>query len=177
MKKVNKIKSGFQTPPHYFQNFNQNLKDKMKEQASHANQSGFKVPETYFEEFNATIKSKIAEETKFDATAQPKVIRLTYWLSSAAAILVVVGSLWFFGLNQSTNTTNSVEGMVLDNLDQQLINLYVEDYILPYEDLSIDLYTEFQINDIAELDLINVEQQKILNYFEDDMYDADFLNE
>lgn len=176
MKNKNKIESGFKTPPQYFQNFNQKLKDRMKVERLDAEKSGFKVPDAYFDNLNTRIKTKIAEETKSEKASQSKVINLSYWMSTAAAVLVVLGSLWFFSLNKQANP-NASNTIVIENLDQQLINLYVEDYILPYDDLSFDFYNEFQINDIAELDLMEVDQQNILNYFEDDLYDADFLNE
>lgn len=175
MENKNEIESGFKTPPHYFQNFNQKLKVKMKDERTDEVIPGFKVPEAYFDHLTPRIKTKIAEETKFEKASQSKVVNLSYWMKTAAAVLVVLGSLWFFSLNKQEKPKAS-NTLVIENLDQQLINLYVEDYILPYDDLSFDLYNEFQINDIAELDLMEVDQQNILNYFEEDLYDADFLN-
>jgi|GEM_PF-546000 len=175
MKSKNKIATGFKIPPNYFQNFNQNLKDKMENETLIPKDNGFKVPENYFENFNAEVIKKLNEENS-EITKETKVINLRYWMTSAAAVLVVIGTFWFFNLSKESKPS-SANGMVFENLDQSLINLYVEDYILPYDDLSFDLYNEFQVNDIAELDLIEVDQQNILNYFEDDLYDADFLNE
>ena len=175
MKDKNKIASGFKTPPNYFQNFNQILKNKMEQESIIIQDNGFKVPENYFENFNSKVFQKLNKENN-EKTKESKVINSRFWMSSAAAVLLLIGSMWFLNLSKESNPS-SANGMVFENLDQSLINLYVEDYILPYEEVEVDLYSDFLFNDIAELDLNSIGEQEILDYLDDEFYDADFLNE
>lgn len=151
--------TGFKTPKGYFEDFTDDLLNKMsKEASSLPNKDGFKAPEGYFDNLNKEVLEKITEK-------ESKVISLKsyrkyfYAAASAAAILILVFSIQW--KNESSFT--------FDDLARTDIEIYLEDNDLglsSYELAEVLLTEEFEVNDILNSEL---DDENIIDYLEDNI--------
>ena len=151
--------TGFKTPKGYFEDFRDDLLNKMsKEASSLPNKDGFKAPEGYFDNLNKEVLEKITEK-------ESKVISLKsyrkyfYAAASAAAILILVFSIQW--KNESSFT--------FDDLARTDIEIYLEDNDLglsSYELAEVLLTEEFEVNDILNSEL---DDENIIDYLEDNI--------
>jgi hypothetical protein len=151
--------SEFKTPKGYFEDFTDDLLNKMsKEASSLPNKDGFKVPEGYFDNLNKEVLEKITEK-------ESKVISLKsyrkyfYAAASVAAILLLVFSIQWRDKSSFT----------FDDLARTDIEIYLEENELglsSYELAEVLLTEELDVNDILNSEL---DDENIIDYLEDNI--------
>ncbi|MGM0636116.1 MAG: hypothetical protein ACQESK_08615 [Bacteroidota bacterium] len=162
MKNLNKnsnLKSGFKIPENYFENFRIQKLAKAKKATQH--ESGFSVPKGYFENFE--VNSKEQKESKVIALNSRKIVAI----AASISLLFLSYLLMNKSNNESINSTyQTVE------IDPVLLEDYIDFYIMPNAELFE--YTGSSIEfDIAENDFKSLDDDAILNYFEDDFNNLD----
>lgn len=158
--------SGFKAPEGYFENFTDDLLNKMsKETSSLPSEDGFKVPEGYFDNLTKEVLKKTTEE-------ESKVISLRsyrkylYAAASVAAVLVLVFSIQWRGDSSFT----------FDDLARTDIEIYLEDSELglsSHELAEVLVTEELEVDDILNSEL---DDENIIDYLENNIDDIDDLN-
>ncbi|ESU20253.1 hypothetical protein FEDK69T_27650 [Flavobacterium enshiense DK69] len=117
-------------------------------------ETGFKIPENYFEDFEARIMSQLPQkEVKVISLWQRKSV----WISSAAAVaLVVFGLTFYFNFNSKSSlddttvenylASNMTADELMQELDQHDINELEKSIAL--NDDSVESYLSENENDI-----------------------------
>lgn len=148
---MKKEKQTYQTPPNYFEEFQDRLQSQLalEEVLGDIKTGGFIVPENYF----STLSRKLSQIPAQQIT-EPKVIKLKprYWsaVAIAASVLLLLG-LWINN-NSFTQSTSDIDDIAA-YLDTESTTLYTEDILslLSEEDLSSIVLTE----DAQDEDIIN----------------------
>ncbi len=166
MKKIPK-RTGFKTPPGYFEGLAERIQDRMQEEnaSKFSKEEGFTVPETYFEDLEKKILKK-------SGVQETPVIRLKsyknymYAAAAVAAIFVlVVGLKW-----------NQPRALSFDDLGEGDITSYFESQELQlssYEIAEVIPVTNLDINEFIET---GMDDQHIMDYLEETIDDLDEFN-
>lgn len=162
MKKRNpKYKSGFSTPPLYFERFEDRLLEKLKKNKL-PNNTGFKVPDTYFDKLeekiiNLTINA--ADDSKVISIFSPRNIR--YLIAVAAMITLII----------AVNTFNSYKTNSFNGIKTASITEYIDDSQIAINDSDVEpLLLD---GDIVQLQIENQElsseeiEEYLLEYLDD----------
>lgn len=165
MKKTNK-NNPFKTPESYFDNFTEDLLDKLNEEKLDLPETDdFLVPEDYFDGLHKNIQQKLN-------TQESKVVQLhpyrKYYITAASAAAVV---LIFFGLNW-----NSTEEPSFDDVANADIEAYFETNELGltiYEIAEVLPVDELEINDILENQF---DEKDVIDYLNENIDDFEELN-
>ena len=160
-KNLHKIKTtGFKTPDAYFESFDKNLINKLKEQTKFdkLESSGFEVPIDYFKNIEETILAKVSK------SKGPKVISLftkrnIIYVSSIAAAVLLLFNLSIFKSNLSFDSLDS------ETVENYMINEDISFYeiasLLPEEGLIEENFIKHNFNtenvEIYLLDNLDVE--------------------
>ncbi len=138
--KLHNIKaSGYKTPEHYFESFDDRLLDKLKENntLNAIESTGFKVPGDYFETVNNKILSNL------DNKDETKVVALFSWKKMGYASAVAASLILLFNV-----IFNTPEKVTYESLETASIENYlVEEDFTSYEFAS--LLTEEELNSEA----------------------------
>lgn len=167
MKRKNLDKNPFSTPKGYFDNFEDNLMDKLSKETSRIPENtGFTVPPSYFDNFQSKLNAKIKKET------EPKVIQLKSYkkfigiaASIAALVLMAIGIDW-----------NPKDGIEFTDLANSDIENYFENHDL---NLSVDEIAEVIPVDGMEIyDFMDtpMNEENILDYLNENVEDLEELN-
>ena len=153
--KLHNIKStGFKTPDHYFESFDNKLFDSLhsKKTIENIESSGFVMPINYLETVEASILSKLETEKTPVLYLQTK--RTFYYVAGIAASFILFFSLIF----------NTDDGLSIDAIDTVAIEsyLYQEDYT------NDELASLFNSSEISETDFIdvNISDETLNQYLE-----------
>jgi hypothetical protein len=136
---TNKYKHGFKVPEGYFQDFENNLFVKIKENEL-PESYGFKVPDRYFDSLEDTIMHRVeasAREPKVFTLLKSKTI---YYAAAVAACIILVFSL----SNQKTSLNKSFE-----NVQFSTIESYINDGSIEMD--SYDVTALLNDDDISSL--------------------------
>ena len=141
-KNLNHIKSsGFKTPDHYLESFNDALLNKLNLNRSFKDlqNSGFKVPEGYFETFDDNLVKAL------DSEKQVKVIPLLSWkkvayVSAVAASIMLMVNL--FNNNKNIPTFGDLETVLIEDYmaEEEFTNEDIAS--LATEDLTLDIFMD-----------------------------------
>lgn len=170
---INKKSSGFKTPEAYFKSFEDRLFKKLSEQESSnpsliPQKTGFEVPEAYFESVEKSIIDQAIDKNK------GKVIPL--WinkLAKVAAVLLIL--ITGYGILK-INNTSQLEENNFSNISEADLELYIENYIFPYSEMQ-NLFISNNSFELAESNLSDLNQEIILQYFDNELDDLDLLDE
>ncbi len=126
MKKKNNI-HGFKTPKSYFDNFEEELFNKLEEEKLPPN-TGFMVPQAYFDTFEDRLFEKIDSDE-----SRPKVIQLfrNRKLMYATAIAASL-ALLFVLVGPDSNLPDQIDKLQLSSIEN-----YIDEGNLEYNDLEI----------------------------------------
>ncbi len=116
--KLHNIKStGFKTPDHYFESFEDKLLERLDEKESIAGieTSGYAVPKNYFDSVEDHVFGKLNTENKPVIHLQSR--KMFYYLAGIAASFVVLLSLFL-------NNNNSIS---IDSLETAALESYLND--------------------------------------------------
>lgn len=92
MKKEESHKNPFKLPSGYFDNLEARITEQTRNTPSFDKPDGFRVPDNYFDEIEKKVLTDVLSETKKATKLRP----LYYWVSSAAALaLLILSSQWF----------------------------------------------------------------------------------
>jgi len=145
----------------------QSIAPKLAEQKQKGNP--FKVPDNYFEQFEQQLSKRINEEPPIRQDTKTR--RLSYWLSRAAAIaILLVGFLYLIQKEDTTNTDvladvtpAEMHQYLADNIYELEEDLLFESGVFQDDDLSdnfteeeIDIYLEEQLYELEDSDLDNL---------------------
>lgn len=145
--KLHNIKAtGFKTPNHYFESFEDDFFAKLdtKSPLDSVKKTGFKVPDNYFKNLNITIP---AEDSKKQATKIIPLFRkrnLIYISSIAAAILL----LFNLSVFQNTPTFNDLDMETVANyIENEDYNAYELAAILTDEHIKEHITIDYSLNE------------------------------
>lgn len=148
--------SGFKTPDHYFESFEEKLLESLDEKKiiKAKETSGFTVPTNYFDSIEHNVLEKLQAKPETPVIAL-KSRRTFYYVAGIAASLVLLFSLVF----TSNNKTLSIDGIDTASIENYL---YQEDYS------NEDLASLFKSDDISETDFIdvNISDETLNEYLE-----------
>lgn len=163
--------NNFKTPEGYFDNFNERLMGKIREEEETEDLSflpksdGFTVPEGYFEGLDQKVSKQIRDrETKVISLKAYR--KYFYGAVAAAAVFLVI-----FGLNLNTQETVEFEDLASAEIDAYLENAELD--LSSYELAEIVSLDEIEINDVIENTL---ESDNILEYLDENIEDIEELN-
>lgn len=163
--KLHNIKStGFKTPDHYFESFEDNLFERLTEKESIAGieNSGYTVPKDYFKTIENKIISKLITKEKPVITLRPRTT--FYYVAGIAASFVLLFSLVF----------NNTDALSIDTIETSSLEgyLFQEDYT------NDELAFLFVGSEISEADFINVSiSEETLNQYLDNTDTEDLIFE
>ena len=155
--------TGFKTPKHYFNAFDDNLFEHLREQKKivAVKTSGYTVPKDYFNTLDNAIFSKL--NTKVSKPVINLKSRKTfYYVASIAASFTLLFSIFF----------NSKASLTIDTIDTVVIESYLhqEDYT------NDDLAALFNANEISETDFIDLTiSDETLNQYIESIDTEDFI--
>ncbi|NRR90527.1 hypothetical protein HSX10_03010 [Winogradskyella undariae] len=155
-KNLHHIKStGLKTPDHYFESFETNFLDRLKEKKTFKGieNPGFELPNDYFDTVDNTILEKLKTDTETPVISL-KTKRSFYYVAGIAASFLLFFSLVF-------NTKNNIS---FNSLDTAII----EGYLYQEEYTNEDFASLFVTEDISETDFIdlNISEETLDQYFE-----------
>jgi hypothetical protein len=166
MKKIPK-RTGFKTPPGYFEGLSERIQQRMQEEVGLKlpKEDGFAVPEAYFDD----LEKKILKKTSGQETPVIQLRSYKNYLYAAAAIaaifILVIGLQW----NQSPtiNFDDLGEGDITSYFESQELQLssYEIAEVIPLANLDIDEFMETGMDD-----------EHIMNYLEETIDDLDEFN-
>jgi hypothetical protein len=144
----NKIKSGFTTPPDYFDTFSERVFEKINGEVNSSllpETSGFIVPDNYFEKNEVELLSKINH-------SNTKVIKLKtalYKVSGIAAVLLltIVSPMLY---NSIETKNNELAEMNYLEMHSDELDIYEVGSLLENDDLA-ELENELIYNDLNSL--------------------------
>ena len=165
-------KNSFNTPEGYFDNFNDRLMDRIKNEEAVETTSlipksdGFVVPDAYFDEVTPAVLSKtVAKETK---VIQFKPNRNFYYsVAAVAAIFILI-----FSLTWNSNP----EPITFDDLANAEIESYLEN-----TDFEMTSYEIAEVVSLEEMELADMlgddfEDDIIMEYLDENIEDIKELN-
>jgi uncharacterized protein YbcC (UPF0753/DUF2309 family) len=160
---INISKSGFKVPEGYFDSIDQTTACKVKSKSENSN-FWYKVPESYFNDFSLAVPSKES------STKVIKLKELSKWVAAASILAFAILSALYIddiSLNENLQFSDLDRDMIEDYLDYTMEN--PEDFI-EYENTS-------SINTIVNDNIINLKDNDILEYLNDEIEDQDFEND
>ncbi|WP_296386295.1 hypothetical protein [Winogradskyella sp.] len=137
--KLHKVKStGFKTPDHYFESFEDKLFDRLNENNSIENieTSGFTAPSDYFDSVEDKVFSKLNTENKSVINLQPR--KTFYYVAGIAASLILLFAVF---INTETTEESLSAEMVETYLENRDLNSYELAQLLSDTDLLEDDFT------------------------------------
>jgi len=129
----------------------------------------FKVPDNYFDQFEQQLSERLKEASPI--RQETKVRQLTYWLSRAAAIAVLLLGFFYFIQKDATPkvdlladvTPDEIHQYLADNIHELEEDLLFEPNVLNKDQLEddfskeeIDVYLEDQLYELEDSDLDNL---------------------
>jgi hypothetical protein len=160
---LNTSKSGFKVPQNYFDTVDKTMACHVKSESENRN-LGYKVPENYFNDFRPAVPSKES------SSKVRKLKELSRW-SAAASILAftVFGALYINDMSLDKNVQFS-------DLDRDVIEDYL-DHTMENPEEFIEYENTSSINSIVNDNILNLKNNDILEYLNDEIEDQDFNNE
>lgn len=158
--------TGYKTPKHYFNAFNDNLFERLTAQKTKktVETSGYKVPKDYFNTIDNAIFSKL--NTKVNTSVISLKSRKTfYYITGIAASFTLLFSVFI-------NTKEVKSTLSLNTINTVAIERYLqlEDYT------NDDLATLFNANEISETDFIDLTiSDETLNQYIESIDTEDFI--
>jgi hypothetical protein len=160
---INTSKSGFEVPEGYFDSIDQTMACKVKSKSENSN-FGYKVPESYFKDFSLAVP---LEESSSKVI---KLKELSKWVAAASILaFAVLGALYI-------NDISPDENLQFSDLDRDMIEDYL-DYNLENPEEFIDYENTSSINSIVNDNIVNLKDNDILEYLNDEIEDQDYGNE
>lgn len=146
----------FTTPPSYFEEFSQNLENRLREEELQlTKESGFKVPDTYFDTLSSNISTKLEAKTPKVIQLKPNKIFVTAAASVAAAVLI------FFGINWNNSQEASWDTVVDTDIESYFdanglgLTSYEIAEVIPIDDLEITDFLETEIHEDHIIDYLS----------------------
>ena len=172
-KQIKRNPSGFVTPKDYFDSFDGRLLQKISENKTKLQHNlpktpGFEVPEAYFNTVEKSILNQTTHQNK------GKVISLWYQkIAKVAAVALILISGYGILEVSSKNANNEDNFSSINDTD---LELYIENNILIYSEIQYLMPSENDL-DLAETNINELNQETILDYLDDELYDLDLLDE
>lgn len=140
LNKLHNIKSsGFKTPNHYFESFDEKVINQLQffSETQTSKNSGFKIPNGYFNTVETSILNKVKSEKK-PIAINSKTSKTLYYISGIAASILLCAAIFWNWPSDDSITTEMVEfyfeNSELDSYDlAQLLsdeNFLEEDFII-----------------------------------------------
>ncbi|MUP47148.1 hypothetical protein E0K83_15520 [Gramella sp. BOM4] len=168
-------KSGFRVPEDYFESFDSNMMDRLKEISSFElpdNGKPFKVPAGYFDDLDSRILNKLNEEPKSRVVSLFRKEYLYYAAAVAAIFVLMLGNFY---------QVEATEELGWDDIEISVMENYIDEgYEMGYIDLNALDYSEFISKDgtlIDDSDFKNVSSQDALDYLDENMEDPAYILE
>jgi len=162
--KLHNLKTtGFKTPEHYFEAFEERLFERLedKESISGIETSGFTLPEDYFDTVEAIIMIQIKTEDKPVIRLKPRTT--FYAIAGIAAGVVLVLSLVF----------NNSKPISIDTVETS----FLERYILQESTSFDELASLFETDDISETNFIDFNiSEETLDYYLENTDNEDLIS-
>jgi hypothetical protein len=160
---INTSKSGFKVPDGYFDSIDQTMACKVKSKSENSD-FGYKVPESYFNDFRLSAPSK-------ESTSKViKLKELSRWVAAASILaFAVLGALYIDDISPNKN-------LQFSDLDRDMIEDYL-DYTMENPEEFIEYENTSSINTIINDNIVNLKDNDILEYLNDEIEDQDFENE
>ncbi|PKG42336.1 hypothetical protein [Psychroflexus sp. MES1-P1E] len=160
---INSSKSGFEVPEGYFDSIDQTMACKVKSKSENSN-FGYKVPESYFKDFSLAVPLKESSSKVI------KLKELSKWVAAASILaFAVLGALYI-------NDISPDENLQFSDLDRDMIEDYL-DYNMENPEEFIDYENTSSINSIVNDNIVNLKDNDILEYLNDEIEDQDYGNE
>ena len=155
-KRLDNIKtSGFKTPEHYFESFDEHLLKQLDEGVllRDIQNSGFKIPENYFETFEDKLAKAMSSEKEI------KVIPLYSWRKIAYTSAIAASILLMIGLFTTRNTTPTFGDLEITSIEN-----YITDKEFPNEDIASLVTDDLTLDNFMDSHLIDSNlEEYILN--------------
>lgn len=146
----------FTTPPSYFEEFSQNLKNRLsEEELTIPKEAGFKVPTDYFDTLSANISTKLEAKTPKVIQLKPNKIYFMAAASVAAAVLI------FFGINWNNTQEASWDSVVDTDIESYFdanglgLTSYEIAEVIPVDELEITDFLETEIHEDHIIDYLS----------------------
>lgn len=165
-------RNSFNIPEGYFENFNDRLMDRIKEEETGKAESlipkndGFTVPDGYFNKVTPAVLSKTLEK-------ETKVVPLkSNWSFYYGAAAVAAMFILIFSLTRKSSS----ESISFDDLASTEIEAYFDNNTLGMT--SYEIATIIPIEDVSLDDVLNdvLEESSILEYLDENVEDIEDLN-
>ena len=159
-------KSGFKTPPNYFEGLEDELLDmaRLSEKLGDEKSEGFTVPKGYFDGLEDEFLEKVAKKEPKVRALFPKEVFL-YAASIAAIVIAFVST---FYINPETQTS-------WENLELSVMENYIDDNNINFSTGEISDYIFQQGYVIDDADLNTVNSEAMMNYLDENMDDPLYM--
>ena len=160
---INTSKSGFKVPEGYFDSIDQTMACKVKSKSENSD-FGYRVPESYFNDFSLSAPPK-------ESTSKViKLKELSRWVAAASILAFAVLSALHI------DDISPDENLQFSDLDRDMIEDYL-DYTMENPEEFIEYENTSSINTIINDNIVNLKNNDILEYLNDEIEDQDFENE
>jgi|GEM_PF-883387 hypothetical protein len=160
---INTSKLGFKVPEGYFDSIDQTMACKVKSKSENSD-FGYRVPESYFNDFSLSAPPK-------ESTSKViKLKELSRWVAAASILAFAVLSALHI------DDISPDENLQFSDLDRDMIEDYL-DYTMENPEEFIEYENTSSINTIINDNIVNLKNNDILEYLNDEIEDQDFENE
>jgi len=160
---INTSKLGFKVPEGYFDSIDQTMACKVKSKSENSD-FGYRVPESYFNDFSLSAPPK-------ESTSKViKLKELSRWVAAASILAFAVLSALHI------DDISPDENLQFSDLDRDMIEDYL-DYTMENPEEFIEYENTSSINTIINDNIVNLKDNDILEYLNDEIEDQDFENE
>lgn len=153
-------KSGFKTPPEYFEGFEQELLEKMElsETLEENKSTGFKAPEGYFDGLEDELLEKVTK-------TEPKVRKLVtkevfLYAASIAAMVIAFASTFYINPENQTSW---------ENVELSVMESYIDNNNIDLSTGEISNYIFQQGYIVDDTDLDKVDSEAMMNYLDENL--------
>lgn len=153
-------KSGFKTPPNYFEGLEDELliMAKLSEKLGGMKSAGFKIPKGYFDNLEDDLVEKATIKQPKVRALFPKEVFL-YAASIAAIVIAFASTFW---INPETQTS-------WETLELSVMESYIDDNNINFSTGEISNYIFQQGYVIDDADLNTVNSEAMMNYLDENM--------
>ena len=153
-------KSGFKTPPGYFEGFEQELLEKMElsETLGEKKSAGFKAPEGYFDGLEDELFEKV---TKTEPKVRKLVTKEVFLYAASIAAMVIAFASTFY-INPETQTS-------WENLELSVMESYIDNNNIDLSTGEISNYIFQQGYIVDDTDLDKVDSEAMMNYLDENL--------
>ena len=153
-------KSGFKTPPSYFEGFDQELLEKteLSETLREKKSTGFKAPEGYFDGLEDELLEKV---TKTEPKVRKLVTKEVFLYAASIAAMVIAFASTFY-INPETQTS-------WENVELSVIESYIDNNNIDLSTSEISNYIFQQGYIVDDTDLDKVDSEAMMNYLDENL--------